>query len=161
MSLTSSTFLWAEASQASIEDQLESLSISLTDIADENDAKISTMQTELIRVQKRLGEQDNNIVDLTATVNTLKEKIAVAKATQKEIDDKFDEINLNYEKYVFRTRTKAIVPFIYGALAFTLDGSEERPLLYALAGYGTGALIENTGYGLSSGITWLWYSFSF
>ena len=141
-------------------EQLLSISDSLYEIANQNDSELEKVAQELNNAETLLNDQNTNIDDLVTQTTTLQEKIELMRATQAEVDQKFAEINRNYEKYVFQTRAKAIVPFLYAAIGFSMADNDEK-LLYSLAGYGTGALVENTGYGLSSGITWLTYSFAF
>lgn len=47
------------------------------------------------------------------------------------------------------------MPIFYAvAAAYFSNGDFKDKSLYALAGYGTGALIENTGYGIAGLITY-------
>lgn len=68
----------------------------------------------------------------------------------KLIDDDFKAYSKNADKYIFTTNGKKYVPYLYmlAALSISKDNIESK-LLYGLAGYGGGALIENSGYGLT------------
>ncbi|TBR42545.1 hypothetical protein CBF23_007520 [Marinomonas agarivorans] len=149
-----------EITRENLSEQLLSISESLYEIANHNDSELDQIATELGNAESLLNDQNTNIDDLINQTTSLQEKIVLMRNKQAEVDEKFAEINRNYEKYVFQTRAKAIVPFLYAAIGFSMADSGDK-FVYTLAGYGTGALVENTGYGLASGITWLTYSFDF
>lgn len=160
LTVSSPPLLAEDEARQDVADQLFSVSEALDEVADKNDSELSRIEQELVHVEALLKDKNANIDDLVTQATVLQEKITLMKTKQSEIDSKFDEINRNYEKYVFQTRAKAIVPFLYAAIGFSMADGDEK-LIYSLAGYGTGALVENTGYGLASGITWLTYSFEF
>ena len=167
MILTASPIALAEDAEA--DGSTEELGRQLTDygkkldrLADEYEDQRKAMESELKNLQDLLTEQKISTQEARTKAESLQSKISLSAEKQQELNNKYQEIDTNFEKYVFQTRAQAIVPFFYAIAAITLtSGSVGDKALYALAGYGTGALIENTGYGLARGITWLRYERSF
>lgn len=158
--ILSSQLAAQEDIKGNLSEQLLSISDSLYDIANNNESELDQIEVELNKAEALLNNQNANIDELVDQTTNLRNKIDLMRSKQLEVDQKFAEINHNYEKYVFKTRAKAIVPFLYAAVGFSLADSGDK-FVYSLAGYGAGALVENTGYGLSNGITWLTYSIDF
>lgn len=152
----------AEQSSEELGRQLSGYGKQLGQLADEYEAQRKATEAELKNLQDLLREQKISTQEARTKAESLQSKILLSTQKQQELNDKYKEIDSNFEKYVFQTRAQAIVPFIYAIAAVSLTtGSAGDKALYGLAGYGTGALIENTGYGLARGITWLRYERSF
>ena len=167
MILTASPIVLAEDNETDV--STEELGRQLTDygkqlgqLADEYEDQRKAMETELKNLQDLLREQKISTQEARTKAESLQSKILLSAEKQQELNNKYQEIDANFEKYVFQTRAQKYVPFIYAIAAISLtSGTVSEKALYGLAGYGTGALIENTGYGLAGGITWLRYERSF
>jgi hypothetical protein len=147
-----------EVSTKELGRQLTDYGEKLGQLADDYETQRRATETELKNLQNLLREQKISEQAARTKAESLQSKISLSAQKQQELNDKYKEIDSNFEKYVFQTRAEAIVPFFYAIAAISLaSGSFGDKALYALAGYGTGALIENTGYGLARGITWLRY----
>jgi len=135
---------------------------SLEGIANDFESNRVRMRNELDRLQNLVDRKE---IDITRAINdaeALEEKILLGQDLQSQLNDKYQQINHNFRKFAFKTRAQKLIPFLYaGAAMLLIDGNLGDKAIYGLAGYGAGSLIENTGYGLAGGITWLRYERSF
>ena len=137
-------------------------SVELDRIAIDYESDRLRMESEILRLQGLVSRKEIDIEKAITDVGAIKNKINLNIKKQKELSLKYKEIDANFEQYVFQTKTQTIVPFIYAIAAIvTQKGDLGEKALYGLAGYGTGALVENSGYGISRGVTWLRYERAF
>lgn len=134
----------------------------LHEAADSAKKQREKINVELELLKALVEEKSISLEEAVKSAELLEKKIELGIDKQDEIDLKYKEIDENFKKYVFQTKSQAIVPFFYAALAIGVsDGDYSEKALHGLAGYGTGALIENTRFGISKGITWLKFETDF
>ena len=134
----------------------------LNKTADDFESNRNAIDLELKRLKDLVDKKNISLEQAAEDAQALEKKIQLGLQKQDDLNNKYREIDTNFRKYVFLTRMQKIVPFIYAAAAVSAsNGNVQQKALYGLAGYGTGALIENTGYGISRAITWLRFERSF
>lgn len=142
--------------------QLKDISVDLTRTANDVEAKRKALTEKVGGLELQIQNQEISITEAESRLKELKEINALTREREDELQEKYDLINENYEKYVFQTRAEAVVPFIYAIAAIAAsDGENDDKALHGLAGYGVGSLIENTGFGIAKGITYLKYEVLF
>ena len=143
-------------------DEIRSLAEALNDNAD-NDTQRRLVLLE--KIKKLEDSLENNIIsseEAAKDIKALQLMVDLERRETNKIQEKYGQIQDNFDRYIFKTRAQKFLPFLYAIAAVRVaDDGPEKKAIYALAGYGTGALIENTGYGLSNGVTFLRYSFDF
>lgn len=140
--------------------KLQIISNTLNDMADQEDENIRQRTREVEALKKLLLQGDENLAQAQKQISEL----AVRTEEQKRLQDKSNlamhQMQTNFDKYVFQTRAQKFMPILYAVAAVYFSGGDARDKpIYALAGYGTGALIENTGYGTAALITYLKFEF--
>jgi hypothetical protein len=74
----------------------------------------------------------------------------------KLMGEDFKEYENNHNAFVYKTRAQKYLPYVYAlvALAVVHGNTWSDKAVIGLAGFGTGALVEGSGYGLSNLTTW-------
>ncbi|ACF13680.1 hypothetical protein Ctha_1216 [Chloroherpeton thalassium ATCC 35110] len=140
--------------------QLRDLAQALDDNADRDLQRRQKIRDQIDSLECLVKSKEISIDSAKHVIEKLDLLIKAERETVANIASKHDQIEQNYNKYVFKTRAQKIVPFLYAAAAvFIADGEVADKILYGLAGYGAGSLVENTGYGISAGIAFLLYRF--
>lgn len=118
------------------------------------DKEIMLLKEIISKNEVSNSEKMNKIKELQLKINSEKKLI-------NENDIIYKKITLNHKKYIFQTRMQKYIPIVYSlaALSYANKTDKSSVLLYGLAGYGTGAMIENTGYGSAALVTFFRYRF--
>ncbi len=122
---------------------------SLEFIATDFESNRLRMRDELSRLQSLVDRKEIDIERALSDAEALEEKILLSRELQGELNAKYEQINLNFKKFVFQTRAQKLIPFLYAGVAVAIaDGNLGDKALFGLAGYGTGALVlvNKTGH---------------
>ena len=97
----------------------------------------------------------------SSTPAQLQEELEIKRNLLKENDADYKEMEENFNRYVFLTKTQKYTPLIYAlaALHYSSQNDTGQDILYGLAGYGFGSMVEDTGYGFAGLITFFKYDF--
>lgn len=140
--------------------RLQIISDTLNEMADKEDENIRQRNQEVEELKKLLMQGGENLSEAQKKIDELAAKTQEQKRLQDESNRAMQEMQKNFDKYVFQTRAEKYMPILYAiaAVYFSNGDAKDKPL-YALAGYGTGALIENTHYGTARLITYFKFRF--
>jgi len=140
-------------------DEVDRLAQILEEGAKREKQRNQELHQRLDELKIKLHESKGLNENLAKELKTIKEMAELEEANNVLIDKKYQKIEENFDKYVFKTRLQKWLPLLYAGAAISLANNDaDEKLLFGLAGYGAGAALENTGYGLAGGITLLKYS---
>jgi len=149
-----------------------SLMAQLLETKKRNEAEIKAQINELSIENKELnivveenletlGNQKKSIGSLELQLNNLQTSAAQIDKELAVMQENTDTVSYEFKKIKFKNTTSKLTPFLYAASAVLisnqLDASQDSKLIFALAAYSAGTLLESTDYGLSFQLTKLVY----
>ena len=152
----------ADSTDVSIINDLRNIASSLKENANKDEQRRLDLSSKIDSLKSLVEGQAISNEKAKKELKKLETIIDIERNEEAKIQNKYNQIQLNFDKYVFKTRAQKVFPFLYAAAAlYIADGGADEKILYSFAGYGIGSLVENTGYGISAGVTLLRYSINF